>query len=98
VTAHGLKGTNKTLSTRKGKALELVSLDAGHTSTRVTVEHYIAPGTIENVNNARVHDVLRSEPLGKIGDETFPKRKTEDPQVGNPQPFRGAVGDRTPDL
>lgn len=58
VTAHGLRGTHASLARQAGATSHLVSKQLGHSNTRVTDEHYVAPGTEEQVARRSALQVL----------------------------------------
>lgn len=64
VPPHGLRGTHATLAEEAGTAAHVVAAQLGHTSHRVTEEHYLAEGTTER---ARVKRMLKVMQGGRSG-------------------------------
>lgn len=49
VTAHALRGTHATIAVKRGATAHLVAAALGHSSPRITVGAYIAPGTVRDL-------------------------------------------------
>ena len=59
VCPHGLRGTHATLAEEAGTAGEAVARQLGHTSHRVTEDHYLERGTVERARGRAVLQVVR---------------------------------------
>ena len=107
ITAHGMRGTHSTLAVEAGSTGNVVAASLGHGSATVTFTSYVAPGTKESVASRRAFEVLQGgraesgQPLGSIGPRIDPNAGAENingQNLNDSGRFRGAVGDRTPDL
>ena len=58
VCPHGLRGTHATLAEEAGTAGEAVARQLGHTSHRVTEEHYLEAGTVERARGRAVMQIV----------------------------------------
>jgi integrase len=58
VCPHGARGTAATLAELAGVAGEAVARQLGHTSHRITADHYLARGTVEQVRVDRLAEQL----------------------------------------
>lgn len=63
VTAHGLRGMRTTLSLLAGDDPDAVARSLGHTSTRMTIGTYAAPGTSAKLEDARIEKALGTNQL-----------------------------------
>lgn len=59
VCPHGLRGTHATIATMGGASSDIVAASLGHSSARVTEEHYIKPGVAEAARNRQAWKVLQ---------------------------------------
>ena len=59
VCAHGLRGTHASLAQQAGATGHLVAQQLGHTSEKVTQEHYVRPGIKEEVTRKVALEVLQ---------------------------------------
>lgn len=58
VTAHGLRGLKATLSLLGGEDPDVVARSLGHTSSKITLDVYAAPGTREQLEQQRLEETL----------------------------------------
>jgi integrase len=108
ITAHGMRGTHSTLAVEAGATGNIVAASLGHGSPTVTFTSYVAPGTKESAASRRAFDVLQGgkvESAAGVGNDCPANHYQADSEndeglasLRGPCRFRGAVGDRTPDL
>jgi integrase len=65
VTAHGLRGLRATLSLLAGDDPDAVARSMGHTSSKLTLGTYAAPGTEARLEDARVEKALAGRRAAK---------------------------------
>jgi integrase len=59
VSAHGMRGLHSTLALERGVSSHAVASALGHTSFKATAQqNYVAPGTVEKVQQRRALTVL----------------------------------------
>lgn len=79
VCAHGLRGLRSTLALISGENPEIVARTLGHTSSRVTLSNYAAPGTREELQQRRIEEALTPRPADPpVSDEK--ERPTDGPR------------------
>jgi hypothetical protein len=67
VVPHSMRGLHSTIAVERGATGKLVASAIGHTSfERITVPHYLAPGTAERAQARKVQKVLGSEVSGEV--------------------------------
>lgn len=67
VVPHSMRGLHSTIAVERGATGRVVATAIGHTSfERITVPHYLAPGTVDRARAKRVQKVLGPAASGEV--------------------------------
>lgn len=79
---HSMRGLHSTIAVERGATGRVVATAIGHTSfERITVPHYLAPGTAERARARRVQKVLGPAASGEV-----PSKFTSPPPTNGAEP------------
>jgi integrase len=82
VVPHSMRGLHSTIAVERGATGRVVATAIGHTSfERITVPHYLAPGTVERARAKRVQNVLGPAASGEV-----PAKTTSPPPANTTEP------------